>query len=239
MDKDSLQELLGRGLSVEEIARRFGRHPSTVSYWMKKYGLVAVGKDKHSAKGGIARECLEALVADRKSIAEIAAELDLSKPTVRYWLRRYDMRTIPSGRTAASQLAKNEGLAAVTLVCRHHGEVEHALCADGSYRCKRCRSESVARRRRRMKEVIVAEAGGRCCICGYDKYIGALEFHHLDRAEKRLTLSRNGVTLALETLRAEARKCVLVCSNCHAELEAGVVALTDKVVYRASGGSTP
>ena len=69
----------------------------------------------------------------------------------------------------------------------------------------------------------MSEAGGRCCICGYDKYIGALEFHHLDRAEKRLTLSRNGATLALETLRAEARKCVLVCSNCHAELEAGVV----------------
>jgi transposase len=238
VDRESLEALLARGLSVEEIGRRFGRHPSTVSYWMKKYGLEAQGRKKHAARGGIAYECLEALVVARNSISEIAAELGLSKATVRYWLRRYDMHTLPSKRVASSIAAKREGLATAVLVCRRHGEVEHALCGDGSYRCKRCRSESVARRRRRMKEVIVSEAGGQCCICGYDKYIGALEFHHLDRAEKRLTLSRNGVTLALETLRAEARKCVLVCSNCHAELEAGVVSLADKVVDRARG-STP
>lgn len=172
------------------------------------------------------------MVSAGKSIAEIAAEVGLSKPTVRYWLRRYDIRTLPSQRRRASRAAKSKGLATIVLDCRRHGPAEHAVCADGAYRCRRCRAESVARRRRRMKEVIVAEAGGRCCVCGYDKYIGALEFHHLDRAQKRLTLSRNGVTLALETLRTEARKCVLVCSNCHAELEAGVVALTDKVVRR-------
>ena len=39
MDRESLAVLIARGLSVEKIAERFGKHPSTVSYWMAKYGL--------------------------------------------------------------------------------------------------------------------------------------------------------------------------------------------------------
>ena len=51
----------------------------------------------------------------------------------------------------------------------------------------------------------------------------ALEFHHIDPGAKTFALSQRGVTLSLESMRAEARKCVLLCSNCHAEVEAGVV----------------
>jgi hypothetical protein len=36
---------------------------------------------------------------------------------------------------------------------------------------------------------------------------------------KRLEINAKGVAFALDTLRAEARKCVLLCSNCHAEVE--------------------
>ena len=39
---------------------------------------------------------------------------------------------------------------------------------------------------------------------------------------KRLQIGWNGVTQSLETLRTEAQKCVLLCSNCHAEVEDGV-----------------
>ncbi len=73
--------------------------------------------------------------------------------------------------------------------------------------------------------MLAAEAGGRCAICGYDRYLGALQFHHLDPNEKRIGLSRAGVTLAIDVLRVEAEKCVLLCSNCHAEVEAGLTAL--------------
>jgi len=53
MDKASLELLLAQGLSVERIAKRFGKHPSTVSYWLAKHGLKAVGHEKHSARGGV------------------------------------------------------------------------------------------------------------------------------------------------------------------------------------------
>ena len=93
MDRESLRVLLAQGLSVEKIAERFDRHPTTVSYWMRRHGLQAVNRDKYAAKGGIEREVLEALVRSGASIGEIAAELGRSKGTVRHWLTRYGLRT--------------------------------------------------------------------------------------------------------------------------------------------------
>jgi hypothetical protein len=111
------------------------------------------------------------------------------------------------------------------MTCARHGETEFILEGRGYYRCKRCRSERVARRRRTVKRILVDEAGGRCAICGYDRCIAALEFHHLDPLEKRIGVSAFGVAHALDKLRAEATKCVLVCSNCHVEVENGVATL--------------
>lgn len=61
MDRASLEQMLGQGLSLTEIGRRFGRHEATVSYWLKKHGLDAANHEKHAARGGIAKEELERL----------------------------------------------------------------------------------------------------------------------------------------------------------------------------------
>jgi transposase len=225
MDRESLRLLLAQGVSVEEIGRRFGKHPSTVSYWMAKYALDAPNRDRHAAKGGIERDRLDELVSRGLSIAEIAAEIGLSKTTVRHWLRRYDLTTSPKARREAVHDAKAGGHVRIVRHCKAHGETEFTLEGRGYYRCKRCRMERVMRRRRRLKELLVAEAGGCCCICGYSRHLRALEFHHVDPGEKRLQISWNGITRSLETLRSEARKCVLLCSNCHAEVEDGVATL--------------
>ena len=76
-----------------------------------------------------------------------------------------------------------------------------------------------------MKEILVAEAGGRCAICGYDRCIAAMHFHHVDPQEKAFSLADRGLSRSLESARAEARKCVLLCSNCHAEVETGMVSV--------------
>lgn len=170
---------------MEGIAKRFGKDPSTVSYWLNKHGLRAPNREKYAAKGGIQRELLEASVAEAMTIAEIAARLQKSKGTIRHWLRRYGLRTAGSHRIESKRAAKAGGL--------------------------------------------VEEAGGRCCVCGYDRYLGALQFHHVDPESKVLTISRNGVTQSIHTLRCEARKCVLLCSNCHAEVQSGFVVLPARV----------
>lgn len=58
-------------------------------------------------------------------------------------------------------------------------------------------------------------------LCGYDRYIGALHFHHRDPETKRFGIAEQGKTLSLQAMREEAAKCDLVCANCHAEIEGG------------------
>jgi hypothetical protein len=82
----------------------------------------------------------------------------------------------------------------------------------------------------------VQEAGGACRRCGYSNNMRALHFHHLDPSDKRLELNAKGVALSLERLRAEARKCVLLCSNCHAEVEDGVASVPVEAVMGARPG---
>jgi 5-methylcytosine-specific restriction endonuclease McrA len=112
----------------------------------------------------------------------------------------------------------------VERVCRTHGRTEFVL-EGGYYRCKRCRMQRVIDWRRRAKLRLIAEAGGCCQICGYDRYSGALHFHHRDPSSKEFGIARKGVTRSIEKIRAEVAKCVLLCSNCHAEVEAGVATL--------------
>jgi len=89
-------------------------------------------------------------------------------------------------------------------------------------------SDAVSRRRREVKRILVEEAGGGCALCGYDRCVSALSFHHLEPATKSFELSRRGVTRSIERARAEARKCVLLCANCHAEVEAGLASPADR-----------
>lgn len=105
-----------------------------------------------------------------------------------------------------------------------HGETEFALygIAQPRWRCKRCVAEAVTRRHQRVKEQLVEEAGGCCCICGYDRTVVNLHFHHVDPTQKSFMMTMaQGKSLA--AYRAEAAKCVLVCANCHGEIEAGLI----------------
>src|SRR4051812_46115184 len=150
------------------------------------------------------------------TIAQIAARLDRSKATVRHWLGRHGLRTHNRrGRRMQPALlvARNAGEREVASVCPTHGPTAFVLDGRGYYRCRRCRAAAVSRRRRKMKQTLVDEAGGCCRRCGYAGTLGALHFHHVDPAEKRFELNAKGVALTLDTLRAEARKCVLLCSN--------------------------
>jgi 5-methylcytosine-specific restriction endonuclease McrA len=60
--------------------------------------------------------------------------------------------------------------------------------------------------------------GGKCIYCGYSKCSRALSFHHVNPSEKSFGISARGITRSWEKTRRELDKCVLVCSNCHAEI---------------------
>jgi hypothetical protein len=105
--------------------------------------------------------------------------------------------------------------------------VEFALYSGGPaapqrWRCKRCVGEAVTRRHQKVKRILVKEAGGRCAVCGYGRCLVNLHFHHVNPGEKSFGLTA-ATGKALDTCREEARKCVLVCANCHGEIETGLI----------------
>ena len=91
---------------------------------------------------------------------------------------------------------------------------------------------AVDRRRRAIKAIVVKESGGACLICGYDRSVKALQFHHLDPSTKSFGLADGGLSRSLERVRAEAGKCVLLCANCHAEVEAGIATIARARISR-------
>ena len=82
--------------------------------------------------------------------------------------------------------------------------------------------EAVTRRKQRIRRILVDEAGGRCTVCGYDRCVLNMHFHHVDPTNKALVMTSD-IGRALAALREEAKKCVLVCANCHGEIEAGLI----------------
>ena len=84
-------------------------------------------------------------------------------------------------------------------------------------------------RRRAVKMALVADAGGSCALCGYSRSLAALQFHHVDPATKQFHIAHRGVARSMAAARAEAAKCVLLCANCHAEVEGGVATLPASV----------
>ncbi len=107
--------------------------------------------------------------------------------------------------------------------CKKHGDYEHVTEKDGYLRCRRCRNDNNFERRRGIKRKLIKEAGGKCIKCGYDKCAGVLEFHHLDPKTKSFNIGKAGNSMSLFRLLEEIKKCILLCANCHREIECNYV----------------
>lgn len=84
---------------------------------------------------------------------------------------------------------------------------------------------AVKKRRKVLRQRAVEYKGGRCILCGYNKCIDALEFHHSNAVNKDFGLSQKGITRSWQKVRKELDKCVLICANCHREIHAGLRSL--------------
>jgi hypothetical protein len=81
----------------------------------------------------------------------------------------------------------------------------------------------IVRFRQRQKQKAVQYKGGKCSICGYDRSIRAMKFHHIDPKEKEFGISAEGVTRSWAAVQLELDKCLLVCGNCHDEIHDGLI----------------
>ena len=82
------------------------------------------------------------------------------------------------------------------------------------------------KRRWMLKKKAVDFLGGKCSICGYNKCIKALEFHHIDPTEKGTIGNKKDSTISYmiadlkswKIIKEELKKCTLLCANCHREI---------------------
>jgi transposase len=236
MGREFLERCLAEGMSLKQIGKRVGRGPSTISYHLKKHGLQAVHEEVCGTKEPVSEDSLKEMVEEGASIREMANRLDRSPTTVQRWLARYGLKPLAGSRRSQARRARQAGLTRALLTCKHHGRTPHVLEGRGSYRCMKCRAAAVIRWRRSAKRRLVEEAGGRCALCGYDEFPGALHFHHLDPSTKSFGLAMRGLTRSIEQLRGEAAKCILLCANCHAKVEWGVAVLPASLISRPEGG---
>lgn len=81
------------------------------------------------------------------------------------------------------------------------------------YCSRRCNQKDVLERARKRNSNLLDELRTACSKCGNpDKRV--LDFHHLGNKSK--TLSRlSTCSASIERILIEAKKCVVLCSNCH------------------------
>lgn len=157
MDKNLLIEQLNLNKSFYQIAKDFNKSPTTIRYWIKKYGLTKVKKESRTCPF-----CKE------------------EKPITDFYNRR-------NGKGTSSY-------------------------------CKSCTNMQTVLRQRNLKQQCIEYKGGSCISCGYNKYPGALDFHHLDPSEKDFNLGDVKHYSFTDKIKQELDKCILLCSNCHREI---------------------
>jgi len=105
-------------------------------------------------------------------------------------------------------------------ICPIHGETEFHYYEkqgrSGQWKCLKCEAENAVLKKQKYKYKAVLQKGGKCEICGYDKNVGALEFHHIDPSTKSFTIS--DTQHSWEDTLKELDKCILICANCHREI---------------------
>ena len=111
--------------------------------------------------------------------------------------------------------SKLKGIAKKPFLCETCGENNSSnFTGKMKSTCKKCHSADISRRLIIAREKAIDYKGGKCEHCGYDKYRGALEFHHLDPTTKEHYALR---AIKLSRLFAEVDRCILLGANCHRE----------------------
>lgn len=85
--------------------------------------------------------------------------------------------------------------------------------------CEKTRANNNSRQRQRRYAFFIQlkkEAGGRCSKCGYNRCWAALDFHHTNE-NKQLAVSAFWKIGNKQQTLEEAKKCILLCANCHRE----------------------
>lgn len=87
--------------------------------------------------------------------------------------------------------------------------------------CKDCEHDQKRQLREKKKAILDDLKTVGCACCGESDLV-CLDFHHYDPDEKEFNMSA-ALTKPLDKMMIEASKCIVVCSNCHRKIHAGLI----------------
>ena len=156
------------------------------------------------------KNILQGLVDDRKNTREIASMLGMSQTNIRYWLRKFGLKTVlVDNRKDKPPKCCSCG---TTDPNRFYGHKKRT--------CGRCHNHDVYLKGKEKRTRAVEYLGGCCSVCGYNKYECSLDIHHIDRQNKDPNFaSMRGWSWG--RIRKELEHCILLCRNCHHALHCG------------------
>ena len=213
--KDRYVSLIGEGFTTEQIALRVNLGKSTVKRHLIKLGLKTIHKKERVI---IPKERIDELVKMGKSISEISDILN--NKSIKYWIGKYKISLTKKHQPkigefkVCPQCNRTLEVSSLNFFINKKGKV-HGWC-------KKCNCRKTLERQQNRKLECINYKGGKCARCGYDKYPGALDFHHIDPTQKEFDISKLR-TYNIEKLKPELDKCICVCKNCHAEIHGEMV----------------
>jgi hypothetical protein len=180
------------------------------------------------------KRILSELVENNFSTTQISDTVSLSKTTVRYWLKKYNLKTNHLSFGEAG--TKDYGDEKYCPRCKNNKPPCEFYQRRGKYAgsvyCKICTNEQTMERQRLQKTLAIQYKGGSCIICGYNKCNSALEFHHLDPKEKDFSLGEMKQKKFNDEIKKELDKCVLLCANCHREIHSKIISYLQVPIQR-------
>lgn len=171
------------------------------------------------------KEILEKLINENKSSRQIAAELNKSQTSIKYWLKKFNLKTKYNKHNILSPVIDDYKICTSCSINKHKDEYHFNNKSKTilSSKCKMCKNKEEVSKLKQMKKMCLEYKGHFCTNCNYSRNQAALEFHHLDPNEKEFEISNFKKTSILKTgmtkeLKEELDKCIVLCSNCHREL---------------------
>lgn len=171
-------------------------------------------------------------IGKRLSQREIAKRMGVSEGSVKYFITKYELKRKEENITTDTSLKVCPQCGVEKMRLQFYMRSSRGVKRQGSW-CKECVAKKSLNRNRIYKASYVKMKGGCCQACGFNRYDGALEFHHADPTTKDETIARMTRNPSSPKLLAELEKCVLVCSNCHKMIHAGIIEcpkLTDLIL---------
>lgn len=218
INENKIRELVSTGLSIREISKSLLISRNSVKKCLKKLELKTLYKSHPIVE--ISKDDLENLINENPSLRQISKLTGKSLTSIRYWVKKYEL----SPRSRIPHELKSSRFC--PRCCQEKGIQEfykkRGIQYASSY-CKSCTTQQTTERMINFKSLCVKYKGGECIICGYNKYQGALEFHHMNPDDKEFNISHMRKYSFDDLVKYELDKCVLLCANCHREVENGLI----------------